>query len=138
MYVVELDALSSVLLPHAAKRPAAATLRSPGARSVSRRNAGAPMVAWAIVGEDQLRVTRGEPAVYASSAHARRSFCTACGTGLFYRNPEFSTDRVDIQVAAMDDPDVFRPTLQVQVAERIGWMESAHALPAHDRFPEGA
>ena len=103
-----------------------------------RRHAGAPMVAWAIVGEDQLRVTRGELAVYASSEHARRFFCPACGTGMFYRNPEYFTDRVDIQVAAMDDPDVYRPTLQVQVAERIGWMETAHALPAHARFPEGA
>jgi hypothetical protein len=25
---------------------------------------------------------------------------------------------------------------QIQTAERIGWMETAHTLPAHARFPE--
>jgi hypothetical protein len=25
---------------------------------------------------------------------------------------------------------------QIQTAERIGWMESAHELPAFERFPE--
>ena len=91
----------------------------------------------AIGDEDQLRVIRGAPAVYASSPHAQRRFCAACGTGLFYTNPKFAEGRVDIQVAAMDDPDVFTPTIQVQVAERIGWMATAHELPMHERFPEG-
>lgn len=95
------------------------------------------MVAWAIVREDQLRMLKGEPVAYASSEHARRSFCPSCGTGLFYTNPEFFEGRVDIQVAAMDDPDVYPPAAQVQIAERIGWMATAHELPAHDRFPEG-
>lgn len=100
-----------------------------------RRNAGAPMVAWAVLAEDQMRVTKGAPSVYASSEHARRSFCPACGTGLFYTNAEFMPGKVDVQVAVMDDPDGFAPNVQVQVAERIGWMASAHTLPAHERFP---
>jgi len=101
-----------------------------------RRHAGAPMVAWAIVGEDQFQVLRGAPVAYASSEQGRRHFCPGCGTGLYYTNAEMFAGLVDVQVAALDDPDVFRPTEQIQVAERIGWMATAHTLPQHDRFPD--
>jgi hypothetical protein len=102
-----------------------------------RRHAGAPMVAWAIVGANQFRVLQGALATYASSEHGRRHFCAACGTGLTYTNAEFAPGTVDVQVAAMDDPDLFRPTAHVQVAERIGWMATAHELPMHARFAGG-
>jgi hypothetical protein len=100
-----------------------------------RRHAGAPMVAWAIVVEDQLRLLKGAPVIYASSEHGRRHFCPACGTGLFYTNAQIFERLTDVQVAAMDDPDLFAPTDQVQVADRIGWMATAHELPAHERYP---
>ena len=94
------------------------------------------MVAWAIVGADQFRVTKGAAVAYASSEHGRRHFCPACGTGLFYTNDAAFAGLVDVQLAAMDDPDVFQPTEQIQIAERIGWMATVHELPTHERFPE--
>ena len=48
-----------------------------------RRHAGAPMVGWALVGQDEIEIT-GTPKIYASSEHGRRHFCGDCGTGLFY------------------------------------------------------
>ena len=40
-----------------------------------RRHAGAPMVGWAMLPEDAVKVTQGEPKVYASSESGRRQFC---------------------------------------------------------------
>ena len=100
-----------------------------------RRHSGAPMVAWAILEEGQFRVTKGEARAYASSEHGRRHFCPACGTGLWYTNDAVFAGLVDVQLATMDDPAIFQPTEQIQVAERIGWMAEAHTLPKHERFP---
>lgn len=100
-----------------------------------RRSAGAPVVAWGVFPEHSLKVTRGAPIAYASSQHGRREFCGHCGTGLFYRNAEFMPGLVDVQSATWDDPEAFAPIEQIQVAERIGWMATAHTLPAFDRFP---
>jgi len=100
-----------------------------------RRSAGAPVVAWAIFGQDQLSFT-GEVATYASSQDGRRQFCPRCGTGLFYLNDVIFAGLVDVQVATLDDPDALQPIEQIQTAERIGWMRTAHALPAFERWPD--
>jgi hypothetical protein len=101
-----------------------------------RRSAGAPMVAWAVYGAHDVRVTKGQPKVRASSEHGRRHFCPDCGTGLFYTNEAILPGLIDVQTATLDEPDqIMSPSAQVQVAERIGWMSEAHALQAFDRYP---
>ena len=100
-----------------------------------RRHAGAPMVGWTMCPASALEVTRGAPKVYASSANGRRHFCPECGTGLFYVNEVVLPGIIDIQSATYDDPDAVPARAHIQVAERIGWMERAHELPAFDRFP---
>ena len=100
-----------------------------------RRHAGAPMVAWTMYPEAALHVTKGAVRVYVSSEHGRREFCADCGTGLFYRNAENLPGIVDIQSATYDNPDAVAAQVHIQVADRIGWMVDAHALPAFDRFP---
>jgi hypothetical protein len=100
-----------------------------------RRHAGAPVVAWAMIPAEQLRITSGQPATYHSSEHGRRLFCAACGTSLFYINEANLPGMVDIQTATLDDPGALLPTAQIQVAERISWMRDAHTLPAFDRYP---
>jgi hypothetical protein len=99
-----------------------------------RRASGAPMVGWLMVANEQLAI-EGEPATYASSEHARRHFCIQCGTGLFYSNAEMLPGLVDIQSATLDEPESAMPQAQIQVADRIGWMETAHTLPEFDRYP---
>ena len=100
-----------------------------------RRHSGAPMVAWTMYPEAALRVTKGAVRVYVSSEHGRREFCAECGTGLFYRNAEVLPGIVDIQSATYDNPDAVPAQVQIQVADRIGWMAEAHALPSFDRYP---
>jgi len=100
-----------------------------------RRSTGAPMVAWTLFGNDSFRVTQGEAAVYASSEHARRHFCGACGTSLFYTNETIFPNMTDVQSATLDTPDSYPPGGHIQVAERIDWMKDAHNLPMFERFP---
>ena len=99
-----------------------------------RRHSGAPMVAWGLVPLDGFSV-EGETRVYASSENGRRHFCAACGTSLFYTNDAVFPGSIDVQICTLDDPDAFPPGVQIQVAERVGWMEHAHDLPAFDRYP---
>jgi hypothetical protein len=100
-----------------------------------RRHAGAPMVGWAMYALDAVKVTNGEPRVYASSEHGRRHFCPDCGTGLFYVNANAMPGIIDVQSATFDDPDVAPATVHIQVADRIPWMEHAHELPVFERYP---
>jgi hypothetical protein len=99
-----------------------------------RRHSGAPMVAWGLVGKDQLTIN-GETKEYASSEHGRRHFCAQCGTALFYTNDAIFPGQIDVQTATLDDPDTIAPDAQIQTAERIGWMERLDQLPTFDRFP---
>ena len=79
---------------------------------------------------------QGEPSVYQSSEGGRRSFCGACGTGLFFTNAALELmGMVQVRIAALDNPDAIAPKMQVQTAERIGWTVAVHELPAFERFP---
>lgn len=100
-----------------------------------RKSAGAPMVAWAAFAEEDFAVTKGEPRTINSSGSSMRSFCPDCGTGLFFRNADVLPGLVDIQSATLDDPDALPPQVHIQVAERIGWMETQGNLPHFARYP---
>lgn len=99
-----------------------------------RRSAGAPMVAWAMAPAAEVKI-EGRTRVYASSEHGRRHFCEVCGTGLFYTNDAVFPGMIDVQSATLDDPDQLQPEAHIQTAERIGWMATAHELPAFERYP---
>ena len=99
-----------------------------------RRHSGAPMVAWGLVARDQLKI-EGETREYASSENGRRHFCPQCGTALFYTNDVIFPGQIDVQIATLDDPGAIVPSAQIQVAERIGWMESLDRMPTFDRYP---
>lgn len=100
-----------------------------------RKSAGAPMVAWAAFDEGDFRITKGSVRCFNSSGQAMRNFCPDCGTGIYYTNAEVLPGIVDIQSATLDDPQACAPQAQIQVADRIGWMKTAHTLPQFQRFP---
>lgn len=100
-----------------------------------RMSSGAPMTAWAAYAEEALTVTRGQPRTVNRSGAVLRSFCGDCGTGLFYRNAEVLPGLVDVQSALFDDADALPPREQVQTAERLAWMATAHELPSFGRYP---
>jgi len=100
-----------------------------------RKASGAPMVAWAAFREENFRVTSGVAKTRNSSGASMRSFCPDCGTPLWFRNAEVLPGIIDVQSATLDEPGALAPQAHIQVAERIGWMESAHELPQFARFP---
>jgi len=66
-------------------------------------------VSLAMVGLRQAGVSWSkEPDWYASSPIAERPFCARCGTSLGFRYRE-GTDKIDLTVAAFDDPSRFKP-----------------------------
>jgi len=82
-----------------------------------------------------VKITKGTPRIYNSSEHGRRHFCPDCGTGLFYTNVQMLPGIIDVQSSTYDDPDLVPARAHIQVAERIGWMGSAHELPTFERYP---
>ena len=67
-------------------------------------------VSLAMIGIEQDRVSwEREPDWYDSSAIAERPFCAVCGTSLGFRYKQ-GTAKMDLTVAAFDDPSRFRPT----------------------------
>jgi hypothetical protein len=67
-------------------------------------------VSLAMVNVPQANVRWSEePDWYESSPIADRPFCSRCGTSLGFRYKE-GTDKMDLTVAAFDDPSPFRPT----------------------------
>src|SRR5688572_27474273 len=103
-----------------------------------RRHAGAPVVGWTMYPEVSLKVTKGATKVYKSSPNGRRHFCENCGTGLFYYNHETLPGIVDVQSATYDHPEALPSPAHIQILERIPWMERAHELPSHERYPPQA
>ena len=99
-----------------------------------RRAAGAPFVPWAIVDRSALTVVSGEPKEIASSENGRRAFCADCGTGLLYWNTEWSKGTIDVQSSTFDDPQAYAPEVQVQMAERLKWLDDLPTMPGHLRF----
>jgi hypothetical protein len=100
-----------------------------------RRQSGAPVLAWAMFPKASISI-EGKPSVYHSSETGRRSFCSACGTGLFFTNGQLDQmGMVQVRIAAFDDPNAVGPKMQVQTAERPVWMASINALASFERFP---
>lgn len=70
--------------------------RATGSVSIAFKSMKKADVAWA-----------GEPDWYQSSPIARRPYCAACGTSLGFAHPD--SEKMDLTVAAFDDPARFRP-----------------------------
>lgn len=71
--------------------------RATGSISIAFVNARLDQLSW-----------QGEPDWYESSPIASRPYCRECGTSLGFRFNK-DTDKMDLTVAAFDDPSVFRP-----------------------------
>jgi hypothetical protein len=102
-----------------------------------RRSSGAPAVAWLAVPKDRFAVTQGEPARWDGNGGAERYFCGRCGTGLYYLNDKVLPGIADIQSATLDEAEAYAPSVQIQCAERLGYMARLGELPEFARFPGG-
>ena len=82
----------------------------------------------ALVTADQAHLTwtRGQPALYRSSAKVKRGFCARCGTPLSYHHP----GGVELAIGAFDQPHLLEPQVQVNHPKRLPWIDQLFEKPA--------
>jgi hypothetical protein len=102
--------------------------------TMCRRASAAPAVAWAMFAQDQMRFTRGPPAIYASSPEAQRGFCATCGTQISFM-ASFIPGLIDITIGSLDQPEAITPTLHYWHDKRLSWVRFDDGLPRYPEFP---
>ena len=85
----------------------------------------------ALVTAHDLEWTRGNPRRFASSNRVQRGFCAECGTPLTFE----PGGPIEIAVGAFDDPNVVRPTIQLNPSDKVTFFDGICALPMR---PDGA
>ena len=99
--------------------------------SICRRSVGSAGVAWATFARAAFAV-EGEPAWHRSSEHARRGFCSACGTSLFFESSH-DPGEIEVTVASMQDAAKVPPDHHGWTPSRLPWENVNDGLP---RFRE--
>ena len=100
-----------------------------------RRAAGAPVVPWISVANEDFRFTRGKPVEFRSSPPVRRTFCGKCGTPLTYQRDEAPT--IDITTCSLDAPAAFPPTHHSWLEDNVGWVRFGDGLPEFQQSRPG-
>jgi hypothetical protein len=83
-----------------------------------------------------VRITKGEMQQYATRSMAGgenvRGLCTTCGSRI---SGGKSPDSIGILAGSLDDPSLFRPTLDMQVADAQAWDILDPSAAKFDRYP---
>jgi hypothetical protein len=93
-----------------------------------QKASGQPFMALTGGKAEDLRFTRGQPAIFRSSNFAERGFCKDCGTPLTYAFA--GSGEISVAVNSLDDPNLAPPTRQFGIESKVSWLDSIHALPA--------
>lgn len=86
-----------------------------------RKHHGALFHASAIFPEKTVTVT-GEPRAY-----QQRYFCPRCGSSVFSR----TADEIEVNLGSLDERDQFKPTYELWVIRREGWLP---VFPLSERY----
>ena len=98
-----------------------------------RRASGAPVMALAGIPAAGFRFVAGEPAGFASSPGVTRNFCARGGTSLSLSSEAYP-DEVYVSICALDDPEAIAPEVHIWTSQKLGWFETADALPRYRQF----
>ncbi len=96
-----------------------------------QKSSGAPTIAWVTVVTEGFTYTRGEPALFQSSAQAQREFCGRCGTQLVFRQQR-DPGLVDVTIATLDNPSLVQPEYHIWNSSRMEWLHLADQLPTYN------
>jgi len=104
--------------------------------SACRKATGATVATWLLVPLDQFRWLSGREQLreFASSEHARRSFCGTCGAvlgNLTTRRPTL----MHLAAGTLDHAPTFKVAFHGYVASKAAWHEITDALPQYDEEP---
>ena len=97
-----------------------------------RKASGGTNVAWVVYDESNFEWLSNEPVNYESSPGIRWLFCRNCGSLVGYQRPG-RPGHMDVTTGTLDDPDRFRPDVEIWVKERIGWEALHPDLPKRER-----
>jgi hypothetical protein len=97
-----------------------------------RASSGAPVLAFASVPVEAFALTKGEPRRRRSSGFGERTFCGDCGAQLTMQ-VDHEPQTIDFTLASLDDPAAVVPQFHLWVQSRIGWFDTADALPRHQQ-----
>lgn len=87
------------------------------------------MTAYIGVKDGDWRWTGQAASLFASSPGVERRFCSTCGTPLSFRSEKMSAT-MHFYVAAMEDLNMFEPTMHVAHEEKLDWLQLSDGLPA--------
>jgi len=97
-----------------------------------RKHTGAAAVSLVGYRRDQVRWSKGQPKVFASSPGVGRAFCGDCGTPLTWEGDgDAQGPLVEFLVGVMDHPERFAPAYHIHYGERLPWFETTDPLPRH-------
>lgn len=97
--------------------------------TICRRSVGAAAVAWASFPRAAFAL-EGAASWYRSSAHARRGFCGACGTSLFFET-EHHPGEIDVTVASLHEADRVVPRYHIWTPNKLAWEHIGDGLPRY-------
>ena len=99
---------------------------------ICQKTSAAPALVFASFSINEFRYTRGTPAIYHSSEHGNREFCSLCGTQIAFREAE-DAETVDANVGSLDDPLMVSPDYHIWCQSRLSWFETADSLPEYQK-----
>ncbi len=99
---------------------------------ICQKTSAAPALVFASFPISEFQYTRGTPAIYHSSEHGNREFCSLCGTQIAFREAE-NAETVDANVGSLDDPLMVSPEYHIWCQSRVSWFETADSLPEYQK-----
>jgi hypothetical protein len=99
---------------------------------ICQKTSAAPALVFASFPINEFRYTRGTPAIYHSSEHGNREFCSLCGTQIAFREAE-DAETVDANVGSLDDPLMVSPEYHIWCQSRVSWFKTADSLPEYQK-----
>ncbi len=107
--------------------------------SMCRRFHGAAFSTYGRVAREALGLEAGEDRLtrYRSSDEVERSFCSQCGSSLFFAHAALP-DALFVAVGTIEGDPGLRPSAHIFVGSKAPWLDIHDDLPRHEAYPPGA
>ncbi len=94
-----------------------------------QKASGGPFMAFVRFPASQVHWSR-PPEIFASSSHAERGFCSACGTPLTYR--QVNGPNISLTLGSLDNPGAVPPDMRFSPALEPPWCRTLQDLPGRE------
>lgn len=102
--------------------------------TMCRRAHAAPVVAWAMYQDTQVRLNKDGLKLFKSSEQAQRGFCPQCGTQICF-TASFLPGLIDISIGSLDNPENIKPSFHYWHDNHLSWVKFDDQLPRHPALP---